>query len=89
MERFQHRWVDEFLLSRMTMTDLVAIPGAAPSEAAAAAPSDGPRLRNLAAFLYEILRAQNGELSELGDSYADARALIAARLEEIGADGPA
>ncbi|MBA4802632.1 MAG: hypothetical protein H2040_12295 [Euryhalocaulis sp.] len=90
MARFQHRWVDEFLLSEYHLGNVIAFEAAGTLARRDDATDyrdllDDMRIRNLAAFLYDILNEQRQHAEALGGAYADSAARVEARLERLGA----
>ncbi|WP_425411062.1 hypothetical protein [Hyphococcus sp.] len=89
MARFQHRWVDEFLLTDYHIANMVDF------EAAGAKPRrddatdypalmDEKRIRNLSAFLYDILDEQRAHAETLREAYAASAVQTRSRLETLG-----
>lgn len=90
MARFQHRWVDEFLLAEYHVGNVVTFDAVGTKTRRDNATDyrhllDETRIRNLSAFLYDILDAQRAHAETLRDAYEGSAAHVVARLEKLGA----
>ncbi|MFC2954068.1 hypothetical protein ACFOOP_19180 [Marinicaulis aureus] len=89
MARFQHRWVDEFLLAEYRLGNVVDFDGVEQKKRGGGGEDyrdllDDPRIRNLSAFLYDILNEQRAHGVRLRDTYDASAGQAMARLEQLG-----
>lgn len=89
MARFQHRWVDEFLLADYYLGNIISFDAVGVDAVRDNATDyrnllDNRKVRNLAAFLYDILSEQRKHAEELRREYAVSASLIETRLEIYG-----
>ncbi|MEQ8748543.1 MAG: hypothetical protein RIC52_02100, partial [Amphiplicatus sp.] len=89
MARFQHRWVDEFLLADYYLGNIISFDAVGVAAVRDSATDyrnllDDRRIRNLAAFLYDILSEQRKHAEELRREYLLSASLIEARLKSMG-----
>jgi hypothetical protein len=89
MARFQHRWVDEFLLEDYHIGNMIDFDEAEMETRRDDVTDyvqllDARRIRNLSAFLYDILGEQRGHAENLRAAYDASAANAAARLARLG-----
>ena len=89
MARFQHRWGDEFLLADYYLGNIISFDAVGVAAVRDSATDyrnllDDRRIRNLAAFLYDILSEQRKHAEELRREYLLSASLIEARLKSMG-----
>ncbi|WP_411818417.1 hypothetical protein [Hyphococcus sp. DH-69] len=89
MARFQHRWVDEFLLENYHIGNMIDFDGAEVESRRDDISDytqmlDDRRIRNLSAFLYDILNEQRAHAETLRAAYDSSAANAVARLARLG-----
>ncbi len=89
MVRFQHRWVDEFLLAEYRLGNVIEFEGVEQKPRGRGGEDyrdllDNPRIRNLSAFLYDILDEQRAHGVKLRETYDASAGQATARLEQLG-----